>query len=104
MTAISDAADALAKRMIDQGKLIEGGYEIFAHFVIAKDASQAQREEMRLAFMAGAEHLFSTIMGVLDPGDEPSADDMRRMDLIQQEIDAWRAKLQLRINPTQGRG
>jgi hypothetical protein len=52
---------------------------------------------MRTAFMAGAEHLFSSVMNVLDPGQEPTADDLRRMDLIHTELEEWRDKLKARV-------
>ncbi|HEV7278427.1 MAG TPA: hypothetical protein VGN80_19270 [Devosiaceae bacterium] len=42
--------------------------------------------------MAGAEHLWSSIMATLDAGTEPTDNDMRRMDLLQAEIEAWRAE------------
>jgi hypothetical protein len=44
---------------------------------------------MRLAFMAGAQHLFGSIAGgtsVLDEDQEPTEGDLRRMDLIDQEL------------------
>lgn len=100
---IDETASQLTKALIDDGKLIEAGFVAFANLVIPKDASPTQQREMRLAFMAGAEHVWSSVMNVLDEGEEPTADDMRRMDAIQTEIDAWRAKLSERINPAQGR-
>ncbi len=99
---IERAALDVTKELTDKGKLIEAGFAAFRHFVIAKDAPAIQVQEMQLAFMAGAEHLFSSIMGILDPGDEPSAADLRRMDLINTEIDTWRGKLSERVDPAQG--
>jgi hypothetical protein len=101
---VEQAASELTKALTDKGKLIEAGFAVFAHYVIPKDASPTQLSEMRLAFMAGAEHTFSSIMNVLDPGDEPTAADLRRMDLIHAEVEEWRAKLSQRIQPAQGRG
>jgi hypothetical protein len=40
---------------------------------------------MQLAFMAGAEHVWSSVINMLDPGEEPTDADMRRMDLIQRK-------------------
>src|SRR5690349_434766 len=97
------AAADITKELTDRGKLIEAGFALFARYVIPKDASPAQLNEMRLAYMAGAEHLFSSIMNILDPGDEPTPADLRRMDLISNEIDEWRAKLSERVQPAQGR-
>lgn len=100
---IEQAASGLTKDLTDAGKLVEAGFVVFAHYVIPKDAPPAQLVEMRLAFMAGAEHVFSSIMNMLDPGEEPTAADLRRMDLIQKEIDDWRGRLSERVDPAQGR-
>jgi hypothetical protein len=100
---IEEAAHTFTKDLTDKGKLIEAGFAIFAHYVMPKDVSPLQMSEMRLAFMAGAEHLFSSIMSILDPGSEPTDADLRRMDIISRELDEWRAKLSERIDPSQGR-
>lgn len=96
---IEEAARLITKQYADQGKLIEAGYAVFALYVIPRDAPQVQLDEMRLAYMAGAEHLFSSLMSIMDPGEEPTAADMRRMKLIDKEIQVWRAKLSERVNP-----
>jgi hypothetical protein len=100
---IEQAAHTFTKDLTDKGKLIEAGFAVFAHYVMPKDVSPVQLSEMRLAFMAGAEHVFSSIMNILDPGEEPTDADMRRMDLINREIDEWRPKLSERIDPARGR-
>jgi hypothetical protein len=38
------------------------------------------------------------MMSMLDPDEEPTEADLRRMDLIQRELDEWRGKLSERIN------
>jgi hypothetical protein len=100
---IEQAASDLTKEFTDRGKLVEAGFAAFREYVIAKDAPPLQVSEMRLAFMAGAEHVFSSIMNILDPGEEPTEADLRRMDLIHKEIDEWRVKLSERVDPIQGR-
>lgn len=92
------AASNLTKELTDNGKLIEAGFAIFADVVIPKDAPPVQLVETQLAFMAGAEHVWSSVLNMLDPDDEPTADDIRRMDLIQRELDEWRGKLSERVN------
>lgn len=100
---IEEAAHHVTREFLDRGRLIEAGFAAFAHLVIAKDAPPSQLREMRLAFMAGAEHLFSSIMSQLDEDAEPTEADLRRMDLISKELDEWRATLSERIQPAQGR-
>jgi hypothetical protein len=101
---IEQAALHVTKEFTDRGKLIEAGWAAFAHLALPKDAPPVQIREMRIAFMAGAEHLFSSIINILDPGEEPTDADMRRMDLIHQELEEWRGRLSERIQPAQGRG
>jgi hypothetical protein len=100
---IEQAATEITKELTDKGKLIEAGFAAFAHFVIPKDAPAVQVSEMRLAFMAGADHLFSSIMSIMDPGEEPSDADLRRMDLIHKELGEWRGTIAEHIQPSQGR-
>lgn len=101
-TEFEARATGLAKALIDQGKLVEAGAAAYELYVVPDYAGQTQRQECRLAFMAGAEHVFSTIMNILDPGDEPTEDDLRRMNLIADELEGWRAKLSERVDPAQG--
>lgn len=79
----------MMKRAADNGQLIEQGWLSLRLVAVPPDAPQVQIDEMRQAFFAGAQHLFSSIMGILDPGSEPTDADMRRMDLIQSELDAF---------------
>lgn len=99
---LHDAAVDLTKDLTDRGKLVEAGFAAFAKFVIPKDAPAIQLSEMRLAFMAGAEHVFSSIMAILDEGADPTDADLRRMDLIHRELDEWRGKLSERVDPAKG--
>ena len=39
--------------------------------------------------MAGAQVLFSSIVNILDPGSEPTEADLKRMDLIHNELVNW---------------
>lgn len=67
------------------------------------NAPPHQLHEMRLAFMAGAQHLFASMMGMLDPEPDETPDDMRRMDLINRELDAFRGELELWVAKEKGR-
>lgn len=98
---IRAAADAISKEYADKGKLVEAGWQALRIIAISPDAPEVQLREMRLAFMAGAQHLFGSIMGILDEDAEPTEADMRRMDLIDQELRAIVAELKVW---TRGRG
>jgi hypothetical protein len=99
---IGEATVELTRKLMDEGKLIEAGFAVFAAYVIPKDAQQVQRDEMLLAFMAGAQHVFGSMVNALDPDDEPTEADLRRMDLLHQELESWEVRLKDRAMPAQG--
>ena len=77
---------ALEKRLVDEGKLIEAGWIGMRIAAVAPDAPQIQLDEMRMAFFGGAQHLFSSIISILDPGDDETPADLDRMDKIAGEL------------------
>jgi hypothetical protein len=76
----------LSRELVDQGLLIEAGWVAFRASVISPDAPDDQLREMRLAFFAGAQHLFGSMMTILDPDAEPTEDDLKRMENINTEL------------------
>lgn len=78
--------DELTKQATDQGKLIEIGWLALRKMCIAENASDIQISEMRNSFFAGAQHLYASIMSVLEPGSEPTDKDLDRMRLIDNEL------------------
>lgn len=49
--------------------------------------SEMQRTECKRAFFAGAMGLFSTLATFLEPGAEPTENDMRRIELLSEELE-----------------
>jgi len=96
--------EQLTNRLADEGKLIEAGWVSMRLHAIPLSAPASQVHEMRLAFMAGAQHLFASMIGMLDPEPSETPDDMKRMDLINQELDAFRGELELWVAKEKGRG
>lgn len=94
--------ERLSRELADQGKLIEAGWVGLRVACDLHDAPKDQLQEMRNAFFAGAQHLFSSIMTVLDPGAEPTDKDLERMDLIDRELKAFINDFIVRNVPTQG--
>ena len=78
--------ERLTKEFTDQGKLIEAGWVGLRLAAVPDHAPAMQLDEMRMAFMAGAAHLFASINTILEPGQEPTDADMTRMDLIHREL------------------
>lgn len=79
----------LERELVDKGKLIESGWVGLRLAAIPEDAGKTQLEEMRNAFFAGAQHLFASIMDILDDDREPTPADLRRMDLINTELEVF---------------
>lgn len=96
-TEAKDAAKKLAESLADAGQIIEGGWAGFCLAVMPKGASQIQIDEMRKAFFAGAQHLFTSIMCILEPDAEPTENDLRRMTQIHEELEAFRRQLEASI-------
>lgn len=90
---IRQACDEIAKRLTDDGKLIEVGWATMRLLVLPPDAPDVQISEMRKAFFMGAQHLYASIMGILEPGAEPTDKDLDRMQLIHNELEAFRMEV-----------
>jgi hypothetical protein len=94
--------ERLSRELTDKGKLIEAGWVGLRLAAVPLDAPAIQLEEMRNAFFAGAQHLFGSIMTILDPGEEPTEADMKRLDLIQEELQGFINDFQARRIKTKG--
>lgn len=96
--------ERLTRELANNGKLIEAGWVALRLHAISLNAPPIQLYEMRLAYMAGAQHLFSSMIGMLDPEPEETPDDMRRMDLIHAELKDFSKELELWVAKTKGSG
>jgi hypothetical protein len=94
--------DALARRLTDEGKLVELGWQTMRLYVIPPNASATQVTEMRKAFFMGAQHVYASMMAMFDSGDEPTDDDMRRMTHIHNELEAFRMEVTSVHKPGRG--
>ncbi|TYL87472.1 hypothetical protein [Bradyrhizobium cytisi] len=99
---IEQLAAEISKQLADEGKLIEAGWAGYRMLVLPPDAPSIQVEECRLAFMAGSQHLFSSIMTILDPGEQETEADLRKMDLIDKELRAFGREMELKITHATG--
>jgi hypothetical protein len=67
------------------------------------DTAPAQLDELRNAFFAGAQHLFASLITILDPGEvEPTAADLAMMDAINVELKLFLDDFTARRLPTKG--
>lgn len=77
-------------------KLIADAWRDFEIQVVPLNASDVQRVETRRAFYQGANAMFTGIVGMLEPGKDPTEKDLRKMDEIQAEIDQFMGDLRER--------
>jgi hypothetical protein len=67
-------------------QLVADEWDTFAKTVLPNDVSDVQRSEMRLAFYAGAIALFYKLQKAVGPGGDVTADDMRIMMDLENEL------------------
>lgn len=89
--AIEQIAAEITKAAADRRNLIWAGWVEYQAAVVPKDAPPVQLRGNLIAFYAGAAHLFSSIMTMLDEGIEPTDTEMARMDGIAQELENFSA-------------
>ena len=86
----------VSRELADQGKIIEAGW-FGLKLTLNPEVSDVQIKEMRMAFFAGAQHLFASLMTIMEPGAEPTEKDMDRMNEIDVELKAFVAELNKRF-------
>src|ERR1700687_2995633 len=86
MKPTPEMIDRLTRELVDKGKLIEAGWVGLRLMSVPPEASDTQVNEMRKAFFAGAQHLYASILGMLEPDAEPTNKDLERMGLIDAEL------------------
>lgn len=82
----------LLKDKADRADLIETMWLFFASHVKIPPGG-TQWIESRRCFFAGAITLFDALILILEPGPEPTDADLRRMDLLADELDRFRQDL-----------
>lgn len=102
MNTHEEVVSTVTKGLADEGKLIESGFNVLRELMIPSNASEEQVTDMRIAYMAGAQHLWGSIMISLDPGTKETPGDLERMDKIHAELESWRQTLKLRFSTGAG--
>lgn len=92
----------LTKELTEAGKLVEAGWVGLRLAVIPPNASAVQLEEMRMAFFAGAQHLFSSLMNIMEEDAEPTEADLHKMELVDLELGEFAKQFELRIRKPGG--
>lgn len=90
------------RELVDKGLLIEAGWVSCRMASYPNGAAKEHLAEMRCMFFAGAQHLLTCIVNIVEPGDEPTENDLRRMDLIQAELLKFIEEFELRVRAKGG--
>lgn len=88
MGNIEKLAELMAE-MNAKGRLVEAGWISLRIAAVPQGASEVQINEMRNAFFAGAQHLFTSIMLLMTEGEEPKEADFATLEQIQTELDEF---------------
>lgn len=96
-----ELVERITKELAEKGLLIEAGWEGYRLLVLSPDAPQIQLDECKLAFFAGAQHLFASIMNMMDEGREPTDADERKLELIHIELQRFAASFEARTKTQQ---
>lgn len=94
--------ERLSKELADQGKLIEAGWVGYRIAVVPPDAPAVQLDECRMAFFGGALHLFTSLITIMDPEPQETADDMIKMSLINTELQHFNRQFALKVMKPDG--
>lgn len=89
-------AEAVTRGLADEGTVVEAGFTAFvAQFKVPPPPGA--RAAMRFAFYSAAQHVFSSIMVMMDGSLEPTDRDLARMDGVYREVEAFRLDLEGRM-------
>lgn len=90
--------EEIFRKLVDKGKIIEAGFVGLRIAAIPTDASEQQISDMRIAFFAGAQHLFGSMIKMLEDGSDETEKDIGRMCKIQAELDEFIEEFKKRYN------
>jgi hypothetical protein len=89
-------AERLARDWADKGQLVEGGWRAMRQLLLP-NMQHSTKEDFEAAarkiFFLGADHVFASIIGMMEPGYAETDADMRRMGNLQEELAAFRLSL-----------
>lgn len=86
MNAKEQIAHNLFRELCDRGQIVEGGWRAYELLTGLSNAGKIQRDECRKAWFFGADHVFSSMLTMIDAGEEPTQNDLERMDKLDTEL------------------
>jgi|SRR3954468_3438724 hypothetical protein len=98
---IEAVVEEITKKLADEGKLIAAGWTAYRHLAMHPEAPPDQIRECRIAYYAGAQHLFGSLTSMMDADAEPTDADMNKMELMHRELLDFIAEFQSRMSTKQ---
>jgi hypothetical protein len=92
----------ITSRLADDGRLIEAGWRMAIVVLGWSGRPGPELRDLRLAYLSGAQHLWSSVMTVLDEDRELTDRDLARMSLIADELDAFAREMLQILEPPAG--
>jgi biotin synthase-like enzyme len=86
-----EEVEEVARDLCARGQILLAGWIAYKHLVVGQHAPAPQLEIARMAFYAGAQHLFGTLLALLDPDAEPTERDLHMMQSVNSELEAYLA-------------
>jgi hypothetical protein len=83
------AVVSASKRATAEGLLIEVGWLSLRLMTMPDDPDPVRLEECRMAFFAGAQHVFGSLLTIMDEDREPTDADLAKMGQISDELDRF---------------
>jgi len=83
-------AEEITKKLADDGSLIEAGFRAMCILYLPREVSSEQLDDMRCVYYLGADHIFTSVLSVLEPDAEPTDKDLERMTKVYRELEAFR--------------
>lgn len=94
--------DDLMRGANKSGQTVELGWLALRKMWVPASAPDYDVQMLRRAFFAGAQHLYASIMRVMDDDREPTANDMAIMARIDKELGEWAAHVVAETYETKG--
>lgn len=84
-----DQIEQLTRMLADKGKLVAVGWLSLSAKVIDRSTPTRTAQKLHDAYFAGAQHVFASMMMMLEAGEEATEKDLDRMAALNKELQDW---------------
>lgn len=99
---IQRIAEQLTKKYASEGRLIEAGWQTY-RVLCLRSAVNDSCGDLKEAFQAGAEHVFASMVNMLEADEEVTDNDLKRMDHLQAEVELIQRAFRLKYGKAEGK-